>query len=85
MTVEQASELVRQTLLLAMMIAAPLLLVGLIVGLIISLFQAVTQIQEQSLVFVPKILAMACAAVFVMPWIAARLMLFAGQLWNAHP
>ena len=82
MTVEQAGELVRQTLLLALMISAPLLVVGLVVGLVISLLQAVTQIQEQTIVFVPKILAMVGAAVVVMPWIAAKLMAFTQQLWT---
>ncbi len=82
MTVEQAGELVRQTLLLALMISAPLLVVGLVVGLVISLLQAVTQIQEQTIVFVPKILAMVGAAVVVMPWIASKLMAFTQQLWT---
>jgi len=74
MTVDQANDLVRQTLMLAMVLAAPVLVIGLIVGLAISLFQAVTQIQEQTLVFVPKIAAMIAVAIFVMPWIATRLM-----------
>ena len=82
MSIEQAGELVRQTLLLALMISAPLLVVGLVVGLVISLLQAVTQIQEQTIVFVPKIIAMVAAAVVVMPWIAARLMAFTQQLWT---
>jgi len=82
MSVEQASELVRQTLILAALIATPLLLAGLVVGLIISLVQAVTQIQEQTLVFVPKIAAMVMAAVFIMPWAAMRWMEFAQQVWS---
>jgi len=85
MSVEQASELVRQTLVLAALIATPLLLSGLIVGLIISLIQAVTQIQEQTLVFVPKIAAMIAAAVFILPWVAMRWMSFAQQLWSFNP
>lgn len=82
MSVEQASELVRQTLILAALIATPLLLSGLVVGLIISLIQAVTQIQEQTLVFVPKIAAMVMAAVFILPWIAMRWMDFAQMVWK---
>src|SRR5262244_1940959 len=77
MNVDQASDLIRETLLLALLISAPLLLIGLLVGLIISLFQAVTQIQEQTLVFVPKIVAMIAAAIFAMPWVAQRLMEYA--------
>ena len=58
MELQEATDLVRQTLVLSMMIAAPILLIGLGVGLIISLLQAVTQIQEQSLAFIPKTAAM---------------------------
>jgi flagellar biosynthetic protein FliQ len=82
MTIEQASEAVRQTLLLALFLAAPPLLAGLIVGLAISLLQAVTQIQEQSLVFVPKIAAMVAAAVVALPWMLVRLTAFVQQMWT---
>lgn len=82
MTIDQASDLIRETLVLALFISAPILLVGLAVGLVISLFQALTQIQEQTIVFVPKIAAMVAIAVFVMPWIADRLMEFAGVLFS---
>jgi flagellar biosynthetic protein FliQ len=85
MTLEQASDLVRQNLLLALTIAAPMLLIGLAVGLTISIVQAVTQIQEQTLTFVPKIAAMMISAALLMPWIGQRLleyaqMAFASQL-----
>lgn len=82
MTVDQASDLIRETLLLALLIGAPLLVVGLVVGLIISLFQAVTQIQEQTLVFVPKMVAMIAVAVVVMPWLAAMLMEYAARMFS---
>jgi flagellar biosynthetic protein FliQ len=85
MSVDQASDLLRETLIVAMLIAAPLLLVGLVVGLIISLIQAVTQIQEQTLVFVPKIAAMVLVAVFVMPWVATRLMEYATVMFTGSP
>ena len=74
LTPEGATDLVRQTLILTMMIAAPVLLVGLAVGLVISLLQAVTQIQEQSLSFIPKTTAMIVAAIVLMPWISHRLL-----------
>ena len=74
LTPEGATDLVRQTLILTMMIAAPVLLVGLAVGLIVSLLQAVTQIQEQSLSFIPKTAAMIIAAIVLMPWISHRLL-----------
>ena len=81
MGIDQATDLVRETLTLALVTAAPLLGIGLVVGLVISLFQAVTQIQEQTLVFVPKIVAMIAVAMFVMPWLTHRLMEFAGAMF----
>ncbi len=82
MNVDQACDLLRETLVLSLVIAAPLLVVGLVVGLIISLFQAVTQIQEQTLVFVPKIAAMVLAAVLTAPWVAQRLMEYATTMFG---
>jgi flagellar biosynthetic protein FliQ len=79
-TPERAADLVRQTLVLAMLIAAPMLLVGLVVGLLVSLFQAVTQIQEQSLAFIPKTASMIAAAIVLMPWISHRLLAFTTEL-----
>jgi flagellar biosynthetic protein FliQ len=65
--VQEATDLVRQSLVLALLIASPMLVIGMLVGIVISLFQAVTQIQEQTLTFVPKIAAMIIAAVVLMP------------------
>ncbi len=75
-----AIELVRDTLIIALKIAAPILLAGVVVGLIISIFQAITSIQEQTLTFVPKIVAMLLVAVVLIPWIAVRLMEFTVQM-----
>ncbi len=58
MNLDQATDLVRSTLLLALLVSAPMLLIGLVVGIVVSLLQAVTQIQEQTLSFIPKIVAM---------------------------
>jgi flagellar biosynthetic protein FliQ len=81
MSLEEAITLVRQTLLLSMLIAAPMLGVGLIVGVIISLLQTITQIQEQTLTFVPKIAAMVCAAIVLGPWIGQQLMAYAAAMF----
>ncbi|MGN6504649.1 MAG: flagellar biosynthesis protein FliQ [Tepidisphaeraceae bacterium] len=77
MSVESASEFVRHTLILTLIIASPMLVVGLVVGVVVSLVQAVTQIQEQTLSFVPKIAAMIIAAIALMPWIESRLIDYA--------
>ncbi len=78
----QATDLVRETLFLALIISAPILLIGMAVGIVISLFQAVTQIQEQTLTFVPKIAAMILAAILLMPWIAQRLLEYAATAFS---
>jgi flagellar biosynthetic protein FliQ len=77
MTLDQSTEWIRQALMLALFVAAPLLLVGLVVGLVVSLLAAVTQIQEQTLSFIPKIVAMVACAIVLTPWIAQRLGEFA--------
>ena len=71
---DQAVDLVRNTLLLALLVAAPMLIVGMLVGIFVSLAQAVTQIQEQTLTFIPKIVAMIASAIVLMPWMSHRLM-----------
>jgi flagellar biosynthetic protein FliQ len=85
MGLESAVELVRQTLLLALLVSAPMLLIGLVVGIIVSLLQAVTQIQEQTLTFIPKIVAMVGAAIFLMPWISHMLMDYATKVFSNAP
>jgi flagellar biosynthesis protein FliQ len=68
-----AVDLVRTAVMNAMIIGAPLLVVGMIVGLVVSLLQAVTQVQDQTISAVPKILAMLVALVFCLPWMADRM------------
>jgi flagellar biosynthetic protein FliQ len=81
MTIEQATDLLRDAMLMTLIIIGPILAIGMVVGLIISLVQAVTQIQEQSLAFVPKIFAMAIAVVVVMPWMFQRLIEYTRHLF----
>ena len=82
MTLDQATDLLRQSLIMALLISAPMLCIGLIVGVIVSLFQAVTQIQEQTLTFIPKITAMIGAAVLLMPWIGHHLLEYAQKMFG---
>lgn len=77
MIVDVGIELVRTALLTALFIAAPILLSGLVIGLFISIFQTVTQIQEQTLTFVPKIAGMIIVAALLIPWIIDRMVQFA--------
>lgn len=71
-----AIDLCRATLLAAVVIAAPLLLVGMAAGLLVGLLQALTQIQDQTVAFVPKILAMAGVLIACMPWLMTRMVEF---------
>jgi len=84
MTLDQATDLIRHTLLLALTISAPVLLIGLVVGIIVSVLQAVTQIQEHTLSFVPKIAAMTGAMIVVAPWCGHRLMVYAAQVFSGQ-
>ena len=80
-----ANELVRSAVLNALLIGAPLLVMGMLVGLVISLLQAVTQIQDQTLNAVPKIVAMILALVFCLPWISDRMVEYTRQLYEDIP
>ncbi len=80
-----AIELGRNAFWMAMTTSAPILVCGLAVGLAISLFQAVTQLQEQTLTFVPKIAAMIVAAAIFIPWIADRMVGFTEEMFSTLP
>jgi len=68
-----AVDLIRHALTVALLVSAPLLLTALVVGILVSLVQAVTQIQEQTLTFIPKLLAMAAVFILLLPWLLAQL------------
>jgi flagellar biosynthetic protein FliQ len=77
--------LATQAMSLALKIALPLLLVGLVIGLVIGIVQAVTQIQEQTLTFIPKILATAAVLVVAGPWMLNQLLGYTAELWLQIP
>ena len=82
---DQVLELSTQALELALRVALPLLGVGLVVGLAVSIFQAVTQIQEQTLAFIPKILAIAGVLIVGGPWMLNQLLSYTAELWMSIP
>ena len=82
MSEAQAIEFVRETLTLMLLLSLPVLAAALVVGLAISIFQAVTQIQEQTLSFVPKILGMGIVAIIAMPWIVTKILEFANRMFS---
>ena len=70
---------------IALKLALPLLLVGLVVGLIVSIVQAVTQIQEQTLSFIPKILGLVAVIAIAGPWMLGTVVDWTGELWGQIP
>jgi flagellar biosynthetic protein FliQ len=79
----EALQLGRDAFWMALSTSAPILVIGLTVGLTISMFQAVTQLQEQTLTFVPKILAMVVAASIFIPWIANRMIAYTQEMFSS--
>ena len=73
-------DLARDAIYVLIVVAAPMMLVGLAVGLVVSLFQALTQIQEMTLAFVPKILAIFLTLLITLPFAGQKLMAFMNQV-----
>lgn len=80
MTVEQVVDLGQRALQLIVMLSAPVLVAGMVTGLAVSVFQAVTSIQEATLTFVPKLLAVFVALVVCLPWMMDLAVRFAADL-----
>jgi flagellar biosynthetic protein FliQ len=80
-----AADLIRNAVGLTLLVAAPLIVSALIVGLIVTLIQAVTQLQEQTLTFLPKLVTMALMFVLVLPWMLRRLTEFLLAALNTLP
>ncbi|MFO7775687.1 MAG: flagellar biosynthesis protein FliQ [Candidatus Hydrogenedentota bacterium] len=82
MTVDDVLYVGRDAMLVTLLVASPMLLSGLIIGLVISIFQSVTQIQEITLTFVPKIVVVLTAFVVFLPWTLNLLLEFARPLFG---
>lgn len=85
MTVDFAVQIIYRGVLTILMMSMPIVGVGLLVGFTISLFQAVTQIQEQTLTFVPKVLAVLGMIALTSPWIISIMLDFTTALWANIP
>ena len=81
----QLMALAIETYKITLTLSLPMLLVGLVVGLMISIFQATTQINEMTLTFVPKILAVIVVIIFTMPWMLNMLMDVTTRIFNLMP
>ena len=80
MNPQDAVDLGREALLVATLIAAPVLVAGMVVGLVVGLMQALTQIQEQTVAFVPKLVVMVLALAVSLPWVLTRLIEYSHDL-----
>ena len=85
MTDADVTEIAIKTMMVGAKVAAPILLTALLVGFVISLFQAATQIQEQTLSFVPKMIAVAIALLVTGNWVLSELVDFTHSLFDALP
>lgn len=85
MTQETVIHLASQAMSLAFKVAGPLLVAAMVVGLVVSIFQAVTQIQEQSLTLIPKIAAIAGVTVVLGPWMLDQLVTYTTNLYASIP
>ncbi|MCE9526778.1 MAG: flagellar biosynthesis protein FliQ [Planctomycetales bacterium] len=80
-----AISLTQQAITTALLLSAPLLLVGMLVGLLIGLAQALTQVQDQTVAFVPKIVAMFVALLLCLPWLTQKLIEYSEVLITNIP
>jgi flagellar biosynthetic protein FliQ len=78
-------DLARNAIMLALLISGPMLIVALLVGLTVSVLQAVTQIQEQTLAFVPKLIAVSAVFLLALPWVLQLMMKYTTELFRSLP
>ena len=81
----QAMDLARHAMLVSLQLSMPILILSLVIGVVVSLFQAVTQIQEQTLTFVPKIIALVLALTVLGPWMLHTIVGFTAGLFGSLP
>ena len=78
-------DLARNAIMLALLIAGPMLVVALLIGLTVSVLQAVTQIQEQTLAFVPKLVGVSVVFLLALPWMLQLLVKYTTELFRSLP
>ena len=85
MSVLEVIDIGRNALILVILISGPLLMIGLVVGLMVGIFQAVTQIHEMTLTFIPKILSIIGLLLYMLPWMVTKFMDYTIRLWEKIP
>lgn len=83
MTQEFVIQIGKDALWVALMVASPVLIAGLIIGLAVGIFQAVTQIHEMTLTFIPKILVVAVVLIVFLPWMLNALLAFTTRILSS--
>ncbi|KAA5544413.1 flagellar biosynthetic protein FliQ [Roseiconus nitratireducens] len=81
LSAEQAVDLCRQALMLALLLAAPILIVAAVVGVVSGLLQTLFHVQDQSIAFVPKLIVSSCVLLACLPWIFSRMIEFTQSLF----
>jgi flagellar biosynthesis protein FliQ len=82
LSVESVISLAERGIYTTLIVSGPLLLLALVVGLIVSIFQATTQIQEQTLAFIPKIVAVLIGIIFFGPWMLTKMLTYTSQIFS---
>jgi len=85
MEAQDAINITQQAMLTALLLGAPVLLAGVLVGLIIGLAQALTQVQDQTVAFVPKIIAMVAVLILCLPWLIQKMVEYSEVLITNIP
>jgi len=85
MTIELLNQISRQTFTTILLVGGPVLVVSLVIGLMVSLFQAVTSLQEMTLTFVPKIIAVFITLLVALPWMVKVMVGFTVSIFNNIP
>lgn len=82
---QQVVDLGRQAIMIALLLSAPVLIIGTLVGLLIGLLQAMTQVQDQTVSFVPKIVAMVLVLSLCLPWLIQQMVEYSSTLYKNVP
>lgn len=85
MTPEFVVSFAKESLIMTLVLSAPMLVIGLVVGLAVSIFQAVTSISEMTLTFIPKIVAIFIGIIFFAPWMLEKITSFTIKIFNNIP
>jgi flagellar biosynthetic protein FliQ len=85
MDAQEAITLTQQAMLMALLIGSPILIAGMVMGLLIGLAQALTQVQDQTVAFVPKIVAMVAVLILCLPWLVQKMVEYSEYLITNIP